>query len=275
MSTALVTGAASGIGRAVTEQFDAEGWTVYATDVDTDGLDQLARRGCETHRLDVTDDSDIAAVVETITAAGGIDCLVNNAGYGQLGPLEDVPIDRMQAQFDVNYWGIVRCVKAVLPTMREQGHGTIVTIGSVQGRVTTPGWGTYAGSKHALEGMNDALRIEVADQGIDVVLVEPAWVASEWADRVVERLTGFDRTECYRDLYESLEHGALVEGGRFAVTPERVARTVVAAAQADAPDARYAVGLPARLVLLTRLVPDSIADRVQQHLVSRYSGGKR
>ena len=188
-----------------------------------------------------------------------------------MGPVEDVPIERMQAQFDVNYWGAIRCAKAVLPLLREQGEGTIVNVGSVQGRVASPGWGTYAGSKHALEGTSDALRVEVAPQGVDVVLVEPAWVETGFADGVAERLTGFDRTDCYERLYESLEGTDVVGGGRLSVPPERVARTILAIAETDDPDARYAVGLPATLVLLSGLLPDWLYDRTQQWMLDRYA----
>jgi NAD(P)-dependent dehydrogenase (short-subunit alcohol dehydrogenase family) len=272
MPTALLTGAASGIGRATATALVDAGWDVYATDVDADGLDDLGPRGCRTARVDVTDRSSIDAVVERITdETGRIDCLINNAGYGQMGPVEDVPIERMQAQFDVNYWGTIRCTKAVLPVMREQGDGTICNVSSVQGRVTSPGWGAYAGSKHALEGTSDALRVEVAEQGVDVVLVEPAWVETGFVGGVAERLTGFDRTDCYERLYDALDGTDVVDGGWLAIPPERVARQLVAIAEADDPDARYAVGLPGKFVVVAGLLPDWFADRVQRWMVDRYA----
>lgn len=184
-------------------------------------------------------------------------------------------MERMQAQFDVNYWGPVRCVKEVLPAMREQGNGTIINVASVQGRVSSPGWGTYSGSKHALEGLSDSLRVEVEDQGVDVVLVEPAWVSTGFADRVAESITGFDRSECYQDIYESLDRTDVVEGGPLTVTPERVASKIFAIAESDDPDARYTVGLSAKFVLFSRLFPDSIRDFTQKLMVERYSGTDR
>jgi len=272
MPTALLTGAASGIGRATATTLADAGWDVYATDVDTDGLDDLTASGCQTAHVDVTDRSSIDAVVDRITAeTGRLDCLINNAGYGQMGPVEDVPIERMQAQFDVNYWGPIRCCKAVLPVLREQGGGTIVNVASVQGRVASPGWGTYAGSKHALEGMSDSLRIEVARQGIDVVLLEPAWVETGFADGVAEWLTGFDRTDCYDRLYDALDGTDVVGGGPLSVSPDQVARKLLAIAEADDPKARYTVGLSGRFVLLGGLLPDRLYDRIQQFMIDHYA----
>jgi len=272
MPSVLLTGAASGIGRATAESFLDGGWTVHATDVDTDGLDELAEMGCHTEEMDVTDDTAVENVVERVDSdSGGIDCLVNNAGYGQMGPVEDVPIERMRAQFDVNYWGAIRCTKAVLPGMRERGDGTIVTVASVMGQVASPGWGAYAGSKHALEGTSDALRVEVAEQGVDVVLVEPAWVRTGFAARVNERLTGFDRTGCYDRVYESLESDGVVSGGPLSITPGRVADRIVSIAESSDPDARYTVGLGARAIVLSRILPDSIRDYAQRLLLRRFS----
>ena len=276
MASVLLTGAASGIGRATAQAFLADGWTVHATDIDTDGLAELAEMGCHTAAMDVTDDDAVETAVERIeTESGGIDCLVNNAGYGQMGPVEDVPIERMRAQFDVNYWGAIRCTKAVLPGMRDRGGGTIVNVASVMGQVASPGWGAYAGSKHALEGTSDALRVEVAQQEIDVVLVEPAWVQTGFAAGVHERLAGFDRTGCYEWLYDALEGSAMVSGGPLSITPERVADRIVSIAESSDPDARYTVGLGAWAILHSRVLPQSIRDYTQRLVFGRRGGGER
>ena len=140
--TVLITGSSSGIGRATAAAFLDEDWTVHATARDTADIEDLAEAGCETHELDVTDDEDVADVVDRVVDADGrIDCLVNNAGFGQFGPLEDVPVEDLHAQFDVNVYGPHRMARAVLPHMREQGEGTIVNLSSVSGRVATPGMG--------------------------------------------------------------------------------------------------------------------------------------
>lgn len=269
MSTCLLTGAGSGIGRATAKAFHDAGWTVHATDVDAD---RLAELDCPTHEMDVTDGAEVGAVVDRVLGLeGGIDCLVNNAGVAQMGPVEDVPVDRVRRQFDVNVHGGIRCTQAVLPAMREAGGGTIVTVGSVQGRVSTPGWGAYTASKHALEGLTDVLRTEVAGAGVDVVLLEPAWVDTNFADAAADSLDGVARTDAYDDVYRSIEDGRLLDGGLLAVSPVRVGERIREVAETEDPKPGYTVGLPARLVLLTRLLPDRLQDATQR-LAIRWFG---
>ncbi|OYR76198.1 short-chain dehydrogenase/reductase, partial [Halorubrum sp. E3] len=172
--TALITGCSSGIGRAAAHAFLDEGWTVYATARNPADVEALGEAGCELATLDVTDQGDVDRVVERILdEEGAIDALINNAGYGQFGPVEDVTTERVHDQFDVNVYGPHRLIRAVLPAMRRERDGTIVNVSSVAGRVSMPGGGVYSGSKFAIEAMSDALRNEVADHGIDVVVVEP------------------------------------------------------------------------------------------------------
>lgn len=262
MKTVLVTGGASGIGRATARRFAAADWRVYATDVDADGLADLD--GCRLTRLDVTDRTSVGAVADRIEReAGGLDCVVAAAGYGQLGPLEDLPVGRLRRQFDVNVHGTLRTVQATLPLLRG-ADGTVVVLSSSHGRLTTPGWGAYAASKHAVEGLCDTLRMEVADQGVDVVLLEPAWVDTGFAGASDDSLTGFDRSSRYADVYDALDDGLLVDGGPLAVSPEAVARRVETIATTESPRARYTVGWPGRLVLATRWLPQPIQDWTQR-----------
>lgn len=262
MKTALVTGAGSGIGRATARRFANSGWRVYAVDVDADGLDDL--EGCETATLDVTDGAAIGRLYERISAeAGGLDCVVANAGYCQPGPLEDLPAERVERQFVVNVRGTLRTITAGLPLLRER-DGTAVVVSSTHGRVVSPGMGAYAGSKHAIEGMADTLRMEVAEHPVDVTLVEPAWVDTGFTAESDRHLSGFDRSDRYADVYDALEGEALLGGGPFAVSPERVAATIHDAATAEDPVARYPVGLPARLVLATRWLPQPVRDLGQR-----------
>jgi NAD(P)-dependent dehydrogenase (short-subunit alcohol dehydrogenase family) len=182
--TVLITGSSSGIGRATAELFAEEEWVVYATARDEADLAELAERGCETTELDVTRAADVGRVVDRIDdEQGRLDCLVNNAGYGQYGPLEDVPAGELARQFDVNVYGPHRLTRAALPHMREAEDGTIVNVSSVSGRIAVPGSGVYSASKFALEAMSDALRGEVEDFGVDVVLVEPGPVATAFGER--------------------------------------------------------------------------------------------
>jgi NAD(P)-dependent dehydrogenase (short-subunit alcohol dehydrogenase family) len=258
--TVLVTGASSGIGRATARYFAEDGWTVYATSRDGSDADV---DDCRTDDLDVTDGAAIDRVVDRIdTEAGGVDVLVNNAGYGQYGPVEDVPADAVHRQFDVNVYGPHRLARAVLPGMRDRGDGTLVNVSSVAGRVATPGRGVYSGSKFALEAMSDALRAEVEPFGADVVLVEPGPVETEFADRMDAQFEATERRPAYDWVYDALEDGTFLAQSPLATTPEAVARVIHDAASVDDPDPRYPVGRAARLLLAARFLPDRLRDTV-------------
>ncbi len=259
----LITGCSSGIGRATATAFLEEDWRVVATARNTDDIEQLAEAGCDTAALDVTEPGDIATVVEeTVENAGALDCVVNNAGYGQLGPLEDVPTSTLHQQFDVNVYGPHRLTRAALPHMRAQGEGRIINVSSILGRLSFAGTGAYSGSKHALEAMSDSLRNEVEEFGLDVVLVEPGTVETEFANRVGSELPE-KRTPAYEAQYDVLEDAELVGGsGPLAISPEQVATAIVHAATTPDPPARYPVGPMAQYGQYARFLPDSIRDAV-------------
>jgi len=264
--TVLITGCSSGIGRATARRFVDEGWTVYAT---TRTESDIADLDCRTDELDVTSGEDIDRVVErAIDETGRIDCLVNNAGYGQYGPLEDVPTDELHRQFDVNVYGPHRLTRAVVPHMRDREEGTIVNISSVAGRVVTVGGGAYSASKFALEAMSDALRGELESFGVDVVLVEPGPVETEFRDRLADELDdGLERRPDYEWLYDLIEDASLFAGGApISVTPEEVAAVVHDAACTDDPTARYPVGRIGQYLLYTRFLPDSARDSIYRLL---------
>jgi hypothetical protein len=259
--TVLITGCSSGIGRATALAFLAEEWTVYATARNPADVETLGEEGCEIATLDVTDDGDVERVVSRLVEEEGrIDALVNNAGFGQYGPLEDVPVGQVHRQFDVNVYGPHRLTRAVLPHMRRRRDGTIVNVSSLAGRIAAPGMGAYAGSKHALEAMSDALRNEVSEYGIDVVLVEPGPVRTEFTDRTEAEMEGegdvpgVERSGAYESVYDALEDGSLL-GGVGAVSPDQVASDVVNAASATKPMARYPSGPVARYGVLARHLP--------------------
>ena len=262
--TVLITGCSSGIGRATAEVFLAEGWTVYATSRDTDDIADLAERGCRTASLDVTVQDDVDRVAERIeTEAGRLDCLVNNAGFGQYGPLEDVPVERLHAQFDVNVYGPHRLARGALPLMRERGEGTIVNVSSFYGHIAPPGCGAYAASKHALEATSDALRAEVDEFGVDVVLVTPGIIDTGAYDRVDAELAGLDRTPAYDRLYDLLAEVVLAASSlSLASEPREVATAIHDAAALEDPDARYVVGAFGRTLVAARYLPDGLRDRL-------------
>jgi len=259
-SVVLLTGAASGIGAATARAFADDGWTVYATDVRTAFPEDIRER-CRCLELDVTDDTQVEAVVDRILEeAGRLDCLVNNAGYGVAGPVEDIASDDVREQFDVLVHGPHRLAQAVLPEMRERG-GRIITVSSVLGHTASPGLGAYSAGKAAIESLTDALRIEVAGASdLHVSLVEPAWVETGFADSALGSLHDRDRTPTYDRTYDALEDGWILTGGPLATTPETVAATVLAAATDATPKARYPVGAFATFVRWTHWLPARLQD---------------
>ncbi|WP_281194082.1 SDR family oxidoreductase [Halorubrum sp. F4] len=266
--TVLITGCSSGIGRATAHAFNDEGWTVYATARNPADVETLGEAGCELATLDVTDEDDVDRVVDRILdEEGAIDALINNAGYGQFGPIEDVTTDTVHEQFDVNVYGPHRLVRAVLPAMRRERDGTIVNVSSVAGRVSFPGGGVYAGSKFALEAMSDALRNEVREFGVDVVVIEPGPVRTGFSDRVARESDpaengGIERSGAYDDFYALFEDTKLIGGdGPGAVEPELVAAEIFDAASATRPPARVQPGTPARVGVLARFLPDALRDK--------------
>lgn len=243
-TTALVTGCSSGIGRATAERFDDAGWEVYATARDLDEIRDLGERGCRTLELDVTETAAAQTAVDRVVAESErLDCLVNNAGYGQFGAVEDVPLTAVREQFEVNTFGPLRLIHAALPRMRERDGGTIVNVGAGFGGLTVPGLGVYTGSKFALHSLTDALRQELSQTRVEVVLVEPGLVATDFYDRAVEELASIDRSRSYADLYRVLDDVTVIErGGPGINRPQRVAETILEAATVDRPKPVYRVG---------------------------------
>jgi len=258
--TVLITGASSGIGRATAEVFLDDDWQVWATARDEADVAALAESGCETAELDVTDADQCERVVAAVVdSAGRIDCLVNNAGYAQFGAVEDVPTRDLAAsgqQFDVNVYGPHRLVRRVMPHMRARESGTIINVSSVAGRLALPGQGAYAASKFALEALSDSLRVEAAEYGVDVVLVQPGPVETEFYDRARDERDELETTGAYDWLYTAREDSRLAGiQDALSVTPGAVALTIRDAASASDPDPRYPVGDGAKLILMAQHLP--------------------
>ena len=265
--TVLITGCSSGIGRETAHAFNDEGWTVYATARNPADIETLGEAGCELATLDVTDQSDVDRVADRILdEEGAIDALVNNAGYGQFGPIEDVSTAKVHRQFDVNVYGPHRLIKAVLPGMRRERDGTIINVSSVAGRVAFPGGGVYSGSKFAIEAMSDALRNEVDEFGIDVVVVQPGPVKTSFAERAgreadPDEAEGVERSGAYEEFYDLFDDTQAIGGdGPGSIEPERVAAAILNAASATQPPARVQPGTVARIGVLARFLPDPILD---------------
>ena len=263
---ALVTGCSSGIGRATALALLERGFVVYATARRPETLDDLVARGCRTLALDVTSEESMVAAVEAIEAEHGhVELLVNNAGYALQGPVEECTLDAVRAQFETNVFGLVRLCRLVLPAMRAAGSGRIVNVGSMGGRFTFPGGGFYHASKHAVEAISDALRLEVAPFGVHVSLVQPGPVVSSFVDAAVDSVDVSDGpyaefnaalVDRYREAYDG-------SASNMEISPEKVADVIASAATSSHPRSRYAVGTMAKTLITTRrLLPDVAWDTV-------------
>jgi NAD(P)-dependent dehydrogenase (short-subunit alcohol dehydrogenase family) len=189
----LITGCSSGIGEATARRLAGHGWTVYASARRLESIQSLAHAGCELLRLDVTDEPSMRAAVQRIERDhGAVGVLVNNAGYSQGGPIEQVPLEAVRRQFETNVFGLIALTQLVLPAMRAQHWGRVVNIGSMGGRLTLPGGGLYHATKHSLEAISDALRFEVRGFGVDVVLVEPGLITTDFGKTAVATVNEAD-----------------------------------------------------------------------------------
>ncbi|MBL0655944.1 oxidoreductase [Aeromonas caviae] len=260
----LVTGASSGIGAATAMKLKALGFTVYAAARRIERMQSLTDAGVRVIAMDVTQDASMQAGVERIIAeAGQIDVLVNNAGYGSYGSVEDVSLEEGRAQFDVNVFGAVRLIQLVLPHMRARQTGTIVNITSMGGKIHTPLGAWYHGTKFALEAISDCLRMEVEPFGIKVVVVEPGGIKTEWADIAAQKLREVSGDGPYGHQALPMAESMIGRASRERQSPpELIADTIAKAVQARRPKTRYAVGFGARpMIFLRRLLPDRAFDR--------------
>jgi NAD(P)-dependent dehydrogenase (short-subunit alcohol dehydrogenase family) len=255
----LVTGCSSGIGAATAAHLAATGWTVYATARRIETLAALEAKGCKTLALDVNDEASRRAAVEAVEAAeGAVGVLINNAGYSQSGAVESVPDERVRAQFDTNVFGLLAMCRLVLPKMREQGWGKIVNVSSMGGRFTFPGGGVYHASKHAVEALSDAMRFEVQAFGVDVIIVEPGIIRTNFGDTAVREIDAGTRDPGpYGEFNQAVadatagvyERGPLSKLGG---PPEAVARKIEQAITARRPRPRYTVTPSARVLITMR-----------------------
>ena len=259
--TVLITGASTGIGRATAQHFQTQGWNVVATmRSPEDGADLATLPRVIVTRLDVTDSSSIsAAVAEARAAFGGIDVLVNNAGFGAYGPLEITDMEVIRRQFDTNVIGLLEVTKAVLPTMREQRSGVVVNISSVGGRMAFPLGSLYHGSKFAVEGLSEALTYELAPLGISVKVIEPGLVDTDFAGRSFV-LSIDPEGGAYQDTVGTVltAFGAIQEQQGSASATD-VATAIFEAATDGTRQLRYIVGEDAVATLGARAAMDDVA----------------
>ncbi|WP_345940990.1 oxidoreductase [Streptomyces sp. SID4917] len=274
MKVALITGASAGIGAEVARKLKAEGYTVYGVARRTDRLAELSGNGIRTFEMDVTNDESMtSAIKRIIDEVGRIDVLVNNAGYGSLGSVEETPVDDGRRLFEVNVFGAMRLTQLVIAHMRDQRSGRIVNISSVGGKIYSPLTAYYNGSKHALEVMSDCLRFELAQFGIDVVVVEPGGTQTEWADIAVAHVDKNSGRGPYARQARAVADGLVSEKQRRRHTSAAVvADTIVKAATVSKPKTRYAVGYGSKAAIaIRRLLPDRAFDS----MISQMSGVPR
>jgi len=262
----LITGASSGIGRAAALELLRAGHTVYGGARRVESLDAVSDAGGHPLAMDVTRAADLERAVRTVLdQQGRIDVLVNNAGFGLYGAAEDVPLDRARYQLEVNLFGPARLTQLVLPHLRRQRSGTIVNVSSMGGEITFPLGAWYHASKHALEAYSDALRQEVKRFGIDVVLIQPGLIRTEFGDVTANGVRELSGHGPYRDLAEGLAESteALYREHTKASDPSVVAATIRRAIETASPRPRYPVGYMARpLLALNRILPARLFDRV-------------
>jgi short-subunit dehydrogenase len=267
---AAVTGGSRGIGRAIVWDLAQHGFRVFALARAHDELreleDEARAAGLEVRaiRLDIADHAsrkDATAEIFEATDGYGLDVLVNNAGYGQFGPLEDIPIEKFRQQLEVNLISVLSFTQPFLPTMRARRRGWIINISSAAGRTATPFMGAYNASKFGLEGMSDALRLELHPFRIHVVLVAPGPIRTEFG-RVAAQVAEQQPDSAYAAYVQRWQRTRR-KSDLVSRSPEAVARAVRRAVQSDHPRPRYTITASAKLgAVARRLVPDTITDWV-------------
>lgn len=295
MGPVLITGCSSGIGHATALRLARSGHLVCATARRPEALADLAARGCRTLALDLADEASMTAAVGSIEAEyGPVATLVNNAGYAEIAPAELLSPLRVRQQFQANVFGPLFLSQLVLPSMRAAGTGRIINIGSIGDRCVFPLWGGYAATKHALTAFTDALRMETAGTGVDVILIELGVFATNFAAAIKGNIAANQMTESSGGVqYAAQVDGfrALIEGvlasasdpgspeglrarlfARLSRNPDLAARTIVTAIRAPRPRTRYRVPAHARLAFATRRL---LPDRTWDAAVTRVFLGKR
>jgi NAD(P)-dependent dehydrogenase (short-subunit alcohol dehydrogenase family) len=276
LSSVLITGATDGLGRAAALLLAERGYQVFAAGRSAEKraqLDILARERnlpLETLEMDVTDDLSVKrAVAAILTRTAAIDVLINNAGFGYYAAVEDLRIEDLRKQFETNVFGVVRVTQAVLPAMRARGNGRIINISSVAGKIAPPLFGAYSASKFALEGLTDALRLELYSFGIEAILIEPGYIPSgfqkisgELSEAYFHAAASGPYAEVYASAARSTERGH--QSSR--ATPEDFARVVLQAIENPRPNPRYTVTV---LAGITRWAKRILSDRLLDAAIRR------
>ncbi|HUL34331.1 MAG TPA: SDR family oxidoreductase [Candidatus Eisenbacteria bacterium] len=269
--TVLITGGTDGLGRAAALLLAEKGYRVFAAGrsaakrVELDRIAGEKKLPLESLELDVCDDTSVTrAVQEVLQKAGAIDVLINNAGIGFVAVVEELKFDDLRRLYETNIFGVLRVTQAVLPHMRERGQGRILMLSSVAGIVTPPTYGAYSSSKHALEAISNALRLELYPFRIDVILIEPGYIMTNFqqtARELAQEYTDRASQSTYAKIYDGAISAANSSRKESKTTPEDCARVVLEAIESGHPKARYTVTPLAKWASLgKRLLPDTVLD---------------
>ena len=262
---ALITGASSGMGKSTANQLHSQGYIVYGAARRTDEMNDLKAKGMGIVSLDLTDDASIVTAVNTILEKEGrIDILINNAGYGSYGAVEDVPLDEARRQFEVNLFGMARLTQLVLPSMRKQKSGRIVNISSMGGKIYTPLGAWYHATKHAVEGWSDCLRLELKDFGINVVVVEPGGIKTAWGTIAAENLKKTSSKGAYANFANKVAKNTVkMYTGKQLTEVDILGHTIAKAATDRKPKTRYVKGYMAKpAIAIRKWFGDKVYDKM-------------
>lgn len=249
---ALVTGASSGLGEAITRQIEKDNFYVLATGRRMQELEKLRSANVEPFMLDVTKSEDVKAAIDYLCKTkGGIDLVVNSAGYGYYSTIEEGSVEDVQRLFDVNYFGTMRVIQEVLPHMRKRQGGTIINISSVVGQVALPAQGYYCSTKHAIEAFSDSLRMEVKQFGIKVVIIEPGPIKTGFDKIALDSLKKSHKIKDYNKLVSAMGK-SVVEAYADAIDPSSIAHAVHKILSTKNPKRRYVVGGSAKLMIFIK-----------------------
>ncbi len=264
--TILITGASSGMGKETAKHLIKEGHIVYGAARRVESMEDLVENGGHAIKMDMTNEETIIQGVEqVIKEQGKIDVLINNAGYAIYGAVEDTTMEDARRQFEVNIFGLARLTQLVLPHMRKQNSGKIINISSMGGKIYTPLGAWYHATKHALEGWSDALRIELKQFNIDVIIVEPGAIATEFGDVMLEPMLARSGEGLYSEIAQSMANStrSSYEKKGASSPPSVIAKVISRAIAAKKPRTRYVAGKMAKpLMFMRKHLSDRTFDKI-------------
>jgi NAD(P)-dependent dehydrogenase (short-subunit alcohol dehydrogenase family) len=271
--TVLITGGTDGLGKAAALLLARQGYFVFAAGRSASKrqeLDHLAHEEklpLRTLEMDVTDNASVQIAVELVIEKGdGIDVLINNAGVGYMAVVEEIHVEDFRKQFEVNLFGVLRVTQSVLPHMRQRRRGRILMMSSAAGLISPPTYGAYTSSKHALEGLSNSLRLEMYPFGVEVILIEPGYIVTNFQETAKELAQPYlerAKNSPYAKIYAGAMAGSDQGRGHSKTTPEDCAQVILAAIQTPHPKARYTVTPMTKWVSIAkRILPDTFLDSI-------------